>query len=1062
MGFWYAVVPEATQNLVTNPSAELNATGYSAKGSSAVSRSSEYQMRGQYSIKVVPTSATTDGAIYTQSGLTANTQYAAGVDFKGVNGVNYTIDVRDNTAGVNLATISFVADGVWARYGLVFTTGTNTTIQVRIYKTGSNGTGAFYIDGLQIELDHLTDYVDGDMEGGEWLASAHQSASRRKAQYSGAGRAVELSQLGFFIELAADAGLPTIQISTTAKAVGPGANFKRQALKDRTLQLGGSFQATTFRSLHSVRSEFISLVSPERFATQQPVHIRYVGSGKMLDGAFYFRDGLGGAAIHPRSGFTDKTTLQLYAPNPYFKRVSRIFTAADIAAGIGTGASGTDGAAGSNGGGGGNAGAGDDASSGSGSLTTQTNFTANYITQCGENGLWGAMGSGLGTVSLYAFTGVVSGMAVGNDGLYFYGAFTQAGGVANTSGIAKWNGSAFESVGSGTNGGVSGLAIASDGTIYAVGPFTQAGGVTAYKVARYKNGVWTGLVTIAFANSYDSVDVVVLSPDEQTLYVGGSFGSINGIGASNMAQYSITAGTWSAMGLVNSGFNSRLYTLAVTPSGRVYAGGNFTGVNGVNGYNYIAYWEGNSWHQVGGGANNDVLNMYAVGETIYLTGLFTSIGGVASPGLAKLEGSVFTSLASSIAGIANFIIYSGGVIYIGGNFSSVDGVSAVSAAYYKDDLWHSMNTGLTFNEEQVYMGAVSLSGSIYYLGDFPSMGGVTGTLNLAEWTGNNWVPIGGVRPQSIIQAADGTVYLGGKFNNAGGVSTADNIAHWTNTAWEGMGTGANGEVLAIAQGPNGYIYIGGSFISVGGVSNTEGVAYWDGTAWNPLGTGVAGAVNALAFSPNGDLYIGGLFTSANGVAGTQNLARFSGGSFTPIGTGTNGAVNALAFGLDGTLYMGGAFTTVSGVSANGIAKYNPQTGSYSSMSSGVDGRVNAIMVALDGSIYVGGSFSLAGGVSAQNITRWNGTGFLPLGLGVNNPVFTLSMDSGGILYAGGSFTQAGGIALPDKVARWGGSAWSPISLDFPGTATVYSILFTQTRAWIGFDTAGTVIANAIN
>ena len=52
-----------------------------------------------------------------------------------------------------------------------------------------------------------------------------------------------------------------------------------------------------------------------------------------------------------------------------------------------------------------------------------------------------------------------------------------------------------------------------------------------------------------------------------------------------------------------------------------------------------------------------------------------------------------------------------------------------------------------------------------------------------------------------------------------GKAITANIARWNGSSWNAMGTGADGEVLAIGISGSD-VYVGGGFTSVGGVSNT--------------------------------------------------------------------------------------------------------------------------------------------------------------------------------------------------------------------------------------------------
>ena len=88
-------------------------------------------------------------------------------------------------------------------------------------------------------------------------------------------------------------------------------------------------------------------------------------------------------------------------------------------------------------------------------------------------------------------------IAVASNGdVYAGGRFTQAGGIMANS-VAKWNGTVWSSLGTGSANGVDGwvnaLAVASNGDVYAGGGFRTAGGITANYVAKWDGAVWSSL-----------------------------------------------------------------------------------------------------------------------------------------------------------------------------------------------------------------------------------------------------------------------------------------------------------------------------------------------------------------------------------------------------------------------------------------------------------------------------------------------------------------------------------------------------------------------------------------
>ena len=669
---------------------------------------------------------------------------------------------------------------------------------------------------------------------------------------------------------------------------------------------------------------------------------------------------------------------------------------------------------------------------------------------------------------------------VGGD-VYIGGGFTVVENVVANR-VAKWNGSAWTSLGMGAANGLNGtvlqLAVASNGDVYAGGDFSTAGGTAANNVARWNGSTWSALGTGA-ANGVNAPVRALATTSSGDVYVSGYFDHAGGAAANRVARWN--GSTWSPLGtgFIYTSLSGYVYTLAVAPNGDLYAGGSFDQAGGVAANN-IAKWNGTAWSALGTGIGTGPgVNVLAVASNgdVYVGGIFTSAGGVATNNVARWNGSTWSALgtgpANGVNGRVSALTIAGtGDVYLGGDFTSAGGVAANGVARWNGTAWNSLSTGAANGVRGGVLAlALAGSGEVYVGGYFTSSGGgnsSAATSTLVKWNGSTWSAVGtgaanglqGINGSvyAVAVASSGDVYIGGFFSQAGGVS-ASNVAKWNGTGWSALGTGVVGQnvssgVLALAVTGNGDVYAGGVFTSAGGVA-ANSVARWNGTAWSALGTGatfangVPGAVSALAVARNGEVYIAGSFEQAGGVSANQ-VAKWNGSTWSALSTGiplgNYTRVMAMTVAGNGDVYVGGAFTQAGGVVASNIAKWNGT--SWSALGTGVGpgsgsaAPVAALAVAGNGDVYAGGSFTQAGGVAANYVAKWNGSAWSALGTGVNAgqngsswTVLALAVASNGDVFAGGDFTQAGG-APASRVAKWNGSAWSPLGTGLNGWAFV--------------------------
>jgi hypothetical protein len=93
-------------------------------------------------------------------------------------------------------------------------------------------------------------------------------------------------------------------------------------------------------------------------------------------------------------------------------------------------------------------------------------------------------------------------------------------------------------------------------------------------------------------------------------------------------------------------------------------------------------------------------------------------------------------------------------------------------------------------------------------------------------------------------------------------------------------------------------------------------------------------------------------------------------------------------------------------------------------------------------------------VSANRIAKWNGSAWSPLGTGMDRTVYALAV-IGTDLYAGGDFTTAGGVNIGYGIAKWNGGAWSALGTGMDNAVVALAVSGTDLYAGGGFTFAGT-------
>ena len=319
---------------------------------------------------------------------------------------------------------------------------------------------------------------------------------------------------------------------------------------------------------------------------------------------------------------------------------------------------------------------------------------------------------------------------------------------------------------------------------------------------------------------------------------------------------------------------------------------------GVPGSSLIARWDGTAWNAVGGGLQNQFSNTLAVfNNQLIVGGYFDSAGGVAgTEKLAAWDGTSWHSMNAQSSSFLNSIwdlqVHddgSGDALYVGGNYLDLAGDPALDYIARWDGTSYSAVGGTIGGAVPLIIldllsADVGAGSRLFAAGRFLTFGGVS-ALNIAQWDGTAWAPVGGglSRTSGLAQVFhmvawdDGTgmsLYAGGSFNRADSSTVVSNVARWDGTQWNAMGDGFDAgvqELVVFDDGTGESLYALGNF-GFSGATPINHVARWNGTSWEAVGLGTDDSVFGAIVYDAGEgpaLIMGGSFAHAGGLSSNR-------------------------------------------------------------------------------------------------------------------------------------------------------------------------------------------------
>ncbi len=590
------------------------------------------------------------------------------------------------------------------------------------------------------------------------------------------------------------------------------------------------------------------------------------------------------------------------------------------------------------------------------------------------------------------------------------------------------------------------IAHANDGSgkLYVGGDFRTFDDIKVHHLARLNSD---GSLDTSFDMSTGANDrVFTLAPATDAsgdLYVGGHFTSINGVETIRLARLNSDGSVDTAYDMSTYGV---VYALAPTRdgSGDLYVGGNFTSINGVETIGLARLNSDGSVDTAFDMSKGGVVKALAPTRDgsgdLYVGGNFTSINGVETIGLARLnsDGSVDTTFDMSKKGVVNALSPTSagsGDILVGGDFFSINGVISrclarfISSGVYDSDFY--FESGGVSARIFALTPAKDGSGDLYVGGEFTSINGVE-TIGLARLNSDGSVDTafdmskgGYVKALAPTRDGSGDLYVGGKFTSINGVETINlarlNSDGSVDTTFD-MSKRGYVKALAPASDGSGDIYVGGYLESINGIkaiciAKLNSDSSVDTAFYN--NTGDAGGCSVATLAPatdgSGDLYVGGHFYAAGGSYVYKHLARLDsdGGNDSAFVARFEFRtfVNAIVPATDGSggLYVAGDFCCLNDSVQHYLARLNSDGTADTTYKPRISSSINAIALATDGSgdLYVGGKFTRINGVDTYGLARLNSDGTLDtafdMSTGTNGPVSVLAPadDGSGDLYVGG-------------------------------------------------------------
>ncbi|MGQ2984048.1 T9SS type A sorting domain-containing protein [Flavobacterium sp.] len=248
--------------------------------------------------------------------------------------------------------------------------------------------------------------------------------------------------------------------------------------------------------------------------------------------------------------------------------------------------------------------------------------------------------------------------------------------------------------GTGTNAGIWGCKVLSDGKILIHGGFTAYNGVASNRIVRLNaNGTKDTSFAIGTGPS-DYVETAVVQPDGKMI-LGGRFTSYNGTAVNRICRINAN-GTLDNTFTVGVGANERIREVALQPDGKIIVVGDFTEYSGVTVGRIVRLNANGSvdttFNSGGSGALSKIWTVKLQPDNkILIGGEFQAYNGTAAKRIARLntngllENAAFNTANAANSTVMTIFVENNGQIIIGGSFNAYGNVGRSNFARINAD-----------------------------------------------------------------------------------------------------------------------------------------------------------------------------------------------------------------------------------------------------------------------------------------------------------------------------------------------------------------------------------------